>query len=397
MLLFRVVASLGALVSGVLIWRIVNYWEPRWANQALVLWLWSPLVILESALSGHNDTVMMALVLTGVGLMVIPRYAGSGLVFASAIAVKLSAVLALPPLLVGAWHEARTQGCQWRWMIMRIGLGLMVPLGAAVAVGGPRSLAVGSLGSGAERYTNSVHEPLTALVRMGLGENPEVAQGPLDDLPRTVRIVRATTLWSATGGAGAALGSIDSNQSVIAVGSAQAGWYHVLDPHAQVTGYIRSEDTRPFGRVRDADADLAQGSIQSRLEAANALLRLVGWALFIPSALLVLWRTHTVQGGLFSSALLMGLFLLFLGAWIWPWYMLWPLALGALTPRSAVTLVIAALSVTPLMLYPAFNFQGTAWSWLFQLRSIYVWVIPGVICALFVLGRWREVRSAAVS
>ena len=52
--------------------------------------------------------------------------------------------------------------------------------------------------------------------------------------------------------------------------------------------------------------------------------------------------------------------------------------------------MIAALSIMALMLYPAFNFQGTAWSWLFQLRSVYVWVIPGLICALFLVkGRPR--------
>ena len=216
-------------------------------------------------------------------------------------------------------------------MAVRFGLGLLIPLAIAVVVGGPQSLAVGSLGSGVERFTNSVHEPLVAITRIALGENPDVAVGPLDDLPRTVRVIRGTTLWSATGGSGTQLGNVDGNQSVIAIASAQAGWYHILDPHTRDVGFISSDDTRPFGRVRDVEADAVLTEIQQRLQTANTLLRTLGWALFIPSVLVVLWKIRSVRDGVGSTATVMGLFLVFLGAWLWPWYLVWPLALGALT------------------------------------------------------------------
>ena len=76
MLLFRLIASLGAVIAGLLIWRIVNHWEQDRANQGLILWLWSPLVILESALSGHNDSILMAVSLAGVALLLSRRYGG---------------------------------------------------------------------------------------------------------------------------------------------------------------------------------------------------------------------------------------------------------------------------------------------------------------------------------
>src|SRR5207249_8242954 len=67
-LLFRGLEIGSALLSGLLIWDCLRRTAPRRATQGVAFFLWNPLVVLESGMSGHNDAFMVALLLLGIWL-----------------------------------------------------------------------------------------------------------------------------------------------------------------------------------------------------------------------------------------------------------------------------------------------------------------------------------------
>jgi hypothetical protein len=95
---FRTVAALSAVALAVLAWRL----SPRRKALAAAFVGWNPLVALHSAGGGHNDALMMVLVVTALGLAVHRPRAG-GAAWAVAIALKWIPLALLPlHLLAGA-------------------------------------------------------------------------------------------------------------------------------------------------------------------------------------------------------------------------------------------------------------------------------------------------------
>ena len=106
-LLFKSAWLLADLATGWLVWRLARRGDGR-GRTALLLYLWSPLVVLEVAWSGHMEPLgilpMMAAVLLadaaasrdGGGAGASGRW--SGLALGAGVAVKFAPVLALPAL-----------------------------------------------------------------------------------------------------------------------------------------------------------------------------------------------------------------------------------------------------------------------------------------------------------
>jgi hypothetical protein len=77
------------------------------------------------------------------------------------------------------------------------------------------------------------------------------------------------------------------------------------------------------------------------------------------------------------------LFLLTCGTWIWPWYLLWPLGFAALSSLSRSVRLTLILSASSLLIYPLFGYQGTQAWWVFNLRSLVVWVLPLMLFCVY--------------
>lgn len=107
-------------LSGGLIWSMVRRNRPSWGALALAGWLLNPVMLISSAMGGHNDLVMLVLVLLSWWLLQREHLFLACLALALAAHVKLIALIWLP-------------ACAF-WIIWRYGWTRGVKVGLASAV-----------------------------------------------------------------------------------------------------------------------------------------------------------------------------------------------------------------------------------------------------------------------
>lgn len=101
LLAFKALAIAATAISGGLIYVILRRIDPRYAAAGLALWLWNPLVLNEGALHGHNDLVMIAVIMIGLWLAVRRHETLGIIVLVAAGLIKLQAWLMIP--IVAVW------------------------------------------------------------------------------------------------------------------------------------------------------------------------------------------------------------------------------------------------------------------------------------------------------
>jgi len=140
--LFKLVALLGYLACGGLIWAILRA-RGRPGLPGVVLWLWNPLVLLEYPGAGHNDVLMLAGLLLGLWLYVTRRVRLALAVVTAAAMIKSVAIVALPLLLwhhlppLGGWRARGRATMRLLWLPALIVVGTMGPFWAGAAMLGP--------------------------------------------------------------------------------------------------------------------------------------------------------------------------------------------------------------------------------------------------------------------
>jgi hypothetical protein len=105
---YRLLAILLAGLSGWLIFRMVRRRWPGLALPALAVWLLCPLMVVATALGGHNDALMLVLLLLCLWLLQQERPLLGMVVLILAAHVKLTALIWLPAC--GLWILRR-----WGW------------------------------------------------------------------------------------------------------------------------------------------------------------------------------------------------------------------------------------------------------------------------------------------
>jgi len=105
---FKVIAILSIAVSGGFIHAILRRINPRHAEAGLALWLWNPLVLNEGALHGHNDLVLVAIMLAGLWLVLKGRQTSGVVTLLAAGLVKANIWILIP--VVAIWILR-----QWGW------------------------------------------------------------------------------------------------------------------------------------------------------------------------------------------------------------------------------------------------------------------------------------------
>jgi alpha-1,6-mannosyltransferase len=98
---FKAVAALASLGCVALVWRIARQLGQQPARAAAIFGL-NPLLLVWTVGGAHNDLLMLVLMLAGVSLALARREALGGAAIVAAAAVKATAGLALPFLLLGA-------------------------------------------------------------------------------------------------------------------------------------------------------------------------------------------------------------------------------------------------------------------------------------------------------
>ena len=101
-LAFKGLEAVAHLASAVLIALLLRRLRPERVLAGTVLWAWNPLVLIESAGHGHNDGVMVALILLALVCVVYRRPAWALPVLVLAATIKFAALVLLPLTVVYA-------------------------------------------------------------------------------------------------------------------------------------------------------------------------------------------------------------------------------------------------------------------------------------------------------
>jgi hypothetical protein len=400
LLMFRALEAAAVLGCGGFIWVILNRLSPAHAAQGTVLFLWNPLVIIESGLSGHNDTCMMFFALLAVWLHL------RGSKAASVIAMTLSALVKvitapLVPLYM-LMILRRSSGWKERARFLgRAGLGA----GAAVALSmlcarmSPSGLTLHTA-STAQFFENNYHELLFKGLRRLLGEPADTIQAPMDFRPYWVATNGPAVLRAGISNKTADLCRLKTGQELLLISDEDSDdWMRVYDPADRMQGYVDWPHLTVIDNPPIADTDPTVRRLSGwppdwpTVVKANQLIRVTTWSLFIAFGLLAAWKTTDFDAFLtWSTAFFLASQLLVFTK-IWPWYAVWPLAFGALKPRSAATRLAIMLSAGMIIIYVLFDYSSSdRWSWVNDYRSIPTIVLPVV---LFAILQWST-RSALV-
>ena len=204
--LFKLLGFGAHLTNAWLIWRILGRLAPRRQLQGTLLYAWNPLCLLEFCASGHNDAVMLTLLLLAVYCLTSDSrgWELAGLVcFGLSISVKYVPVVLLPFYLALVAWRLRRAGEPWRCvgvaLVWRAGVvALVFALTAAPFWAGPATLGALLLSPPAQQLGNSPAEaiswPLRSLAQ-AVGLSPDAARNVVDTGLKTLGLVVFAALW----------------------------------------------------------------------------------------------------------------------------------------------------------------------------------------------------------
>lgn len=107
--------------------RILRELRPAAALEGLYMFAWNPLVLLMAVGDGHNDIVMMALVLLAVWLLLRSMWIPAFGALALSIWIKYVSLIFLPLFALHAWRQLDSERVPRRWAPLAAG-GLLVGL-----------------------------------------------------------------------------------------------------------------------------------------------------------------------------------------------------------------------------------------------------------------------------
>jgi len=401
-LLFRGLGAAAALGGAGLIWAILKQISPERAALGTLLFLWNPLVVIESALGGHNDTGMMLLALLAVWLHLRGHKAGAVIALTFSALIKVI-TWPLVPLYVLMILRTSTDWRERGLFLFRSGIGVAVAVVMSMhfARMNPDGL-VAHTASSAQFYENNYHEVLFKVVRHLLGEPADSLEAPMDFQTWWGQSWGHAILHEGTSKKTKDLARLKDGQELLVISNEDSDeWLKVYDPVDHLQGYI----DWPHLSVIPDPPDAGQDATVKRLSGwppdwptvveANRLIRFVTWGLFVAFGLLAAWKTSDFERFIIWGTAFFLASQLLVFTKIWPWYAIWPLAFGALRPASLATRLAVMLSAGMILLYAELDYCNTQWNWVNDYRSIPTIVLPFVLFALSLL--WRQMRRTSRS
>jgi len=428
-LLFRALAALAVLGGGAALWGCLRRLAPHRAAQGLVFFLWNPLVVLEAGMSGHNDAAMVALFLFGIAahvfllrgalpsrhepLRAVRFSVGAALttaLFVLSALVKYPTGVLVPIYLLMVCRQMPS----WR------ARGLFLAGGAAgAALAGAVVFGLLSLGAYArpapasgtalpeaalenvlyQRYTNSLHELLFRELRLWMGEEEDDVRN-VEFRGWWVTTKKSTDLCSGEEPRAPVLRRLEPDTPLLVIAWRWEGhpWYRVYSPTTGQKGYVRLEEVSDSEAPSEAraDPDLIRWWKKGRSPTAariDAWLRLAMWSAFGLAWLWAAWYASDLRRFLAGSAALMLAACWLIASWVFPWYVIWPLAFAAFVPASWPALLAALLSATVLTLYATIGYDNTGRTeWIFTYRSLPAFAMPLLLFLVVALRHWLPRR-----
>ena len=395
-LVFRLIAIGCALITSGLIWSCLRKFSPENAARGLVLFMWSPLLVMETGLSGHNDPVMLAFVALGVWLHLRGHKACAVVALTLSALVKFLTGMLVPLYMLLVLRESKT----WRERISFV-LRSAIPAGAvALALfhfaKADTDVPVAHSATAPDFYMNNFHELIFKGLRVAAGEEPESAEVGVFFYPYWVRVHERTALHSAKSASSPVLREIAKDERLLLITPTRTEWPRAYDPVSRQKGYFTGDQYDETKRPAPADIDPVARELQKPLLEhqtvlrANRILRIVTWLGFAAFGLFAAWRTRSFADFLVWSGASLIASYFFIITEIWPWYVNWALALGALAPGRLPARLAMMLSAGVLTLYLTLGWAGTRLAWAFPYRGVLAFLLPLLIFSALWFLRWRH-------
>jgi len=153
LLFYRLIANVAHVINAILIWRLARRLQTDAGPSAAIAYAWNPLLLVDFALNGHNDVLMLTLLLGAFLAATHRRVKTSAALLGLSIAAKYTTVLVAPLLLVASAVERR-QGGPWAgWKealsaaaVRRLALGSAMIVAIPLALYAPWFDGIGTFG-----------------------------------------------------------------------------------------------------------------------------------------------------------------------------------------------------------------------------------------------------------
>ncbi|MBF6590390.1 MAG: DUF2029 domain-containing protein, partial [Ktedonobacterales bacterium] len=323
MLAFKVIEGIATVAALLLIDHLARELYPQRRVRILVLFGWSPVLIFEAIGNGHNDIVMMVLVLAAFVLMLHRRSRSAFACFVLGALIKYVAAVLLPLWLV---YELRRR--------TRI-----VAVSAHAVPGGEAAPEGGATGDGGEMT------PPGSIGGMVLGQARALAQTLLEvDRRAAFALLASVTVIGAALVAAFYAPFWDGPHTFTGLGQQLRPLYY----NSSIVAFL----TAPLQLIVPV----------SRFTALDKTVRLVFYILFGAYVLIQinrLWHlgpAATLREVITAAAKILFAALLLITFWFQPWYVVWLLPLAALSQEPYVRRQGTILGAGALMTYAVSNF-----------------------------------------
>jgi hypothetical protein len=386
--LFRCVVIVAVLATAGLLWSNLRQTAPENAAGGLLLFLWNPLVVMETGLSAHNDAVMLALSLLAVWLHLRGWKVGAALALVVSALIKFLTGMLIPLYVWLVLREAKT----WRESATFLaataaGAGL-IAVGSFFLAHTHFGVPVSQAATAPDFYDHNFHELIFKGIRRCLGEEAESVAVPTYFQGWWLAAKTNIAVRSAPSSAAENRLTLAAGAKVLVIAPQKTDWARVYDPASHEKGYVHTSGFQETPRPSVADTDpearrLSRMPLEwPTVRMANLCVRIVAWLLFVGFGLLAAWRTTNFQEFVvWSAAVLIASYYLVITQ-IWPWYINWSIALAALAPTRLPARFAVILSACVLTLYITIGFQGSDPAWVYTFRSIPAFILPGFIVVM---------------
>jgi alpha-1,6-mannosyltransferase len=128
---YRIAANLAHLLNTAFVWRIARRLNPAAAPSAAIAYGWNPLLLVDFSMNGHNDVVMLTLLLGSCLLLLSGRWGWAALVFGLSVAMKYTSALVALPLFVWA---ARARAASWPGQLRALAISGLISVAIVIAL-----------------------------------------------------------------------------------------------------------------------------------------------------------------------------------------------------------------------------------------------------------------------
>lgn len=203
-LLFKLLGVAAHLANAWLIWLILGVIAPEWRLRGALLYAWNPLCLLEFCASGHNDAVMLLLLLVGIYCLARQWEVAALVAFGLSISIKYVPVVLLPFYLAWVVRSARARGLD----LAEIGKALAWRVGVVAATvvvvtlpywAGPQTAGALLFSPPAQQLNNSLLEsvswPLRSIAQLLFGLSVDAARTLVDTGLKALALLTFFILW----------------------------------------------------------------------------------------------------------------------------------------------------------------------------------------------------------